>query len=777
MSAWKGWDVSVRRLSMRSYLVLLVLAIMLPGAIFAGFLFLRYYNSEIGRLHEDLQADARQLALTIDRELAGLQSTLRTLAVSSRVTQGDFEGFYRQAEEVKSFVGVNILLRDVKGQQLVNTRVPWGTPLPFEPLAGDREVIDTKTPFVSGVIVGAVAQRPLYTITVPIIKQNRVAYLLNLSVELSDLARLLNENIKPGEIAGVYDRARVVMARSDGIEGIVGKPAPSGFAPRGDETEGLWRGVDVRGQTVRAAFARSKLADWWVWVSVPDEVIVRPIREALETLGLLGGGLALAALFIAYAVGGRLASATGRLATEAAALGRGEEILPRQTAVRELNEIGQALTDASVRLRERARERDEAERDLLSLSETLERKVSERTHDLVEEMQRREETEAVLRQSQKMEAIGQLTGGIAHDFNNMLAVVLGSVDLAARRLEKGDAAIGKYLTNAREGAQRAASLTQRLLAFARQQPLMPKSEDINRLVAEMSDLLRRSLGETVKLETVLAGGLWRTYVDPNQLENAVLNLAVNARDAMPDGGKLTIETANAHLDDEYAIAHSGIPAGQYVLIAITDTGVGMPPEVIERAFDPFFTTKTGLGTGLGLSQVYGFVRQSGGHVKIYSEVGEGTTIKIYLPRYFGADAERTEAARRVPLPTNDGSVSVLVVEDEEGVRMHAVEALNELGYKVFEAESGTAALKVLDTNSDIDILFTDVVMPDMNGRRLAEEVTRRRPSIKVLYTTGYTRNAIVHNGMLDPGVSLLSKPFTLEQLARKIADVLKEKRA
>jgi signal transduction histidine kinase len=412
--------------------------------------------------------------------------------------------------------------------------------------------------------------------------------------------------------------------------------------------------------------------------------------------------------------------------------------------------------------------------ELKRLSESLERMVSERTHELVDEMGKREQAEDALRQVQKMEAIGQLTGGIAHDFNNMLAIVLGNLDLAKRRLAKGVTDVDQYLSGAQEGGKRAAALTQRLLAFARQQPLAPEPVDANRLVGGMSELLHRTLGEPVVIETVLTSGLWRVHADPNQLENAILNLAVNARDAMPEGGKLTIETLNAQLDDHYAAGHSGVPAGHYVMLAVTDTGTGMSREVIDKAFDPFFTTKkSGLGTGLGLSQVYGFVKQSGGHVKIYSEAGEGTTIKIYLPRHFGAEPPPRAASDNSTLPTNDGSVAVLVVEDEENVRRYSSDALRDLGYRVLEADSGEAALKIIDAERDIAVLFTDVVMPGMNGRKLSEVALERRPSLKILFTTGYTRNAIVHNGMLDPGVNLLSKPFSLSELARKVADLVR----
>jgi PAS domain S-box-containing protein len=378
-----------------------------------------------------------------------------------------------------------------------------------------------------------------------------------------------------------------------------------------------------------------------------------------------------------------------------------------------------------------------------------------------------------LRQAQKMEAVGQLTGGIAHDFNNMLAVVIGSLDLLGRRLGTEDDRARRYVDAATDGARRAALLTQRLLAFSRQQPLRPEPIDPGKLVTGMSDLIRGSIGSDIRFETVLAGGGWRAHADPNQLENVLLNLAVNARDAMPDGGRLTIETQNAHLDDRYAAAHPGVPPGQYVLIAVTDTGSGMPDHVIAKAFDPFYTTKSvGKGTGLGLSQVYGFVKQSGGHVKIYSEAGQGTTVKVYLPRLLGAERERAVELASPDLPLGERAEVVLVVEDEPAVRQFSTDALTELGYRVLVADGAAAALRLLDAHPEIALMFTDIVMPDVNGAKLADEARRRRPDLKVLFTTGYTRNAVVHNGVLDPGVELLGKPFTVEELAVKVRAML-----
>ncbi|GHC89211.1 hypothetical protein GCM10007320_36630 [Pseudorhodoferax aquiterrae] len=410
--------------------------------------------------------------------------------------------------------------------------------------------------------------------------------------------------------------------------------------------------------------------------------------------------------------------------------------------------------------------RHRAERALRELNDTLERRVAE-------EVAARSKTEEALRQAQKMEAVGQLTGGIAHDFNNMLAVVIGSLDLLGRRFVDGDPRARRYVEAAKDGAKRAAQLTQRLLAFSRQQPLKPEAVDANKLVAGMSDLLRRSLGGAIRLETVLAGGLWRTHVDPHQLENVILNLAVNGRDAMGEHGRLTIETANCHLDERYAAEHLGLAAGQYVLVAVSDTGTGMSPEVIAKAFDPFFTTKeVGRGTGLGLSQVYGFVKQSGGHVKIYSEVGQGTAVKVYLPRLLGPHQDDNLAEPQQAVPQGDSRELVLVVEDEPAVRQLSVDALTELGYRVLEADGAAAALRLIDAHPDIDLLFTDVVMPEVNGRKLADEALKRRPQLKVLFTTGYTRNAVVHNGVLDPGVQLIGKPYTIEELATRVREVL-----
>jgi signal transduction histidine kinase/DNA-binding response OmpR family regulator len=377
---------------------------------------------------------------------------------------------------------------------------------------------------------------------------------------------------------------------------------------------------------------------------------------------------------------------------------------------------------------------------------------------------------AILRQSQKMDSIGQLTGGIAHDFNNLLQVISSNLTLLQRDIADTPKAMQRY-NHAAMAVERGAKLTRQLLAFARRQPLEPHAINLSRIIGDTTELLRHTLGEDVEIETVVAGGLWNTLVDPTQVENVIVNLAINARDAMAGGGKLTIELANAYLDETYASKHVEVTAGQYVMLAVSDTGSGMTPEVAERAFEPFFTTKGAQrGTGLGLSQVYGFVKQSGGHIKLYTELGHGTTFKIYLPRTRQPD----EFAESVSLtPVSGGSETVLVVEDDETVRAAASDMLAEMGYRILQADNPDAALAVLRSGATIDLLFTDVVMPgNVSTRDMARAAKEIHPRLQVLFTSGYTSNSIVHDGRLDDGVSLLSKPYTKDELARKTRSVL-----
>jgi signal transduction histidine kinase/ActR/RegA family two-component response regulator len=413
-------------------------------------------------------------------------------------------------------------------------------------------------------------------------------------------------------------------------------------------------------------------------------------------------------------------------------------------------------------------------------------RLRERTALLEDEAKLRRETEDKLRQAQKLEAVGRLTGGIAHDLNNLLTIILGNLDTLRRRLsnpsslplsDETNAALLELADAAQQGARSAAQLTHRLLAFARRQPLEPVKVDLNLLVSGVTEFLRRTLGETIGLECILGGGLWPIFADRNQLESALVNLCVNSRDAMPNGGKLTIETSNAYLDEIYAAQFDGVAPGQYVSISVTDTGTGIPAEALEHIFEPFFTTKLGgKGSGLGLAMVYGFVKQLGGHIRVYSEPGQGTTVRMYLPRPMHAEEMRAAPPARLAdtarVPRATRQETLLVVEDNQSVRRYARSALEELGYSVIDAGSTEEALRVLEGRTQVDLLFTDVVLPDANGRELWEMALKLRPNLPVLFTTGYTRNAIIHQQRLDAGVKFLNKPYTQRELAIKIRDVL-----
>ena len=409
----------------------------------------------------------------------------------------------------------------------------------------------------------------------------------------------------------------------------------------------------------------------------------------------------------------------------------------------------------------------------------------ERTRELEEESKLRREAEATLMQAQKMEAVGQLSGGIAHDFNNLLTIIIGNLDAMKRQLAMlaglepaRDIAgkLSKSLDAALRGAQSSAQLTHRLLAFSRRQALEPQRLDLNRLVSGMLEMFRRTLGSDISIETVLGAGLWPTFADGHQLENVLLNLALNAKAAMPDGGCLTIETANTYLDDAYVRRFGDIKAGQYAVLCVTDTGTGIAKDILEKVFEPFFTTKPpGEGSGLGLAMVHGFVKQSGGHVRIYSEEDHGTTVKIYLPRLIGEEVSAVPAGKaegEQAIPRAKPGEMILLVEDSEGVREYARDILLELGYGVIDAANVQEALRAVAKKPQISLLFTDVVLGESNGRVLADEVRRIYPNLPVLFTTGYTRNAIVHQGRLDPDVQLLNKPFTQQDLARKLRELL-----
>jgi len=414
-----------------------------------------------------------------------------------------------------------------------------------------------------------------------------------------------------------------------------------------------------------------------------------------------------------------------------------------------------------------AEQRLHGEAALRHANETLEQRVEQRTRELMD-------TEAALHQAQKMEAVGQLTGGLAHDFNNLLTAITGGLELLKMRLAQGRTTdLDRYINIAASAAGRAASLTHRLLAFSRRQTLSPKPTDVKQLVNGIEELIQRTVGPSITVETVNAAGLWPSLIDPSQLENAVLNLCINARDAMPDGGRITIETGNRWMDRRTA-SERGIAPGQYISLSVSDTGTGMPPEVIAKAFDPFFTTKPlGLGTGLGLSMIYGFARQSGGAVSIYSEPDKGSTVSIYLPRYLGEADQPGEAQASGDAPRSLQGETVLVVDDEAAVRVLVTEVLGDLGYAPLEAEDGASGLRILNSDARVDLLVTDVGLPGgMNGRQMADAARVQRPGLKVLFITGYAENAVLSHGHLEPGMHVLTKPFSLDELAGRIRELI-----
>jgi signal transduction histidine kinase/CheY-like chemotaxis protein len=411
-------------------------------------------------------------------------------------------------------------------------------------------------------------------------------------------------------------------------------------------------------------------------------------------------------------------------------------------------------------------DRIEAERAQRVLNETLETRIAEALAE-------REEAENALRQAQKMEAVGQLTGGLAHDFNNLLAGISGAFEMIGVRLAQGRTGdIEKYLAAGQGATRRAAALTHRLLAFSRRQTLSPKSIVINRMLGDVSELVRRTVGPQIEVQTIAAGGLWPAMVDVNQLENAILNLCINARDAMPHGGKITIETANRWLDERAARDHDLTP-GQYVTICTSDTGAGIDKAILDRVFDPFFTTKPiGQGTGLGLSMVYGFARQSNGHVRIYSEVGHGTMVCIYLPRHRGECEEEVILPGELTVEADAGA-TVLIIDDEPSVRMLVGDALGDIGYRCLEAGDGPAGVRILESKTRIDLLVTDVGLPGgLNGRQVADAARALRPDLKILFVTGYAENAVLNHGHIEPGMEVLTKPFAVGELRRRVATML-----
>ncbi len=755
--------------SFRSILFLIAIAGVLPAIVFSGLLLKRFADNERARAERGLIDSTKAIARGIDAQFAAAEAAALALAGSALLQTGNIEGFETRLRRTAHETGRDFVLVGADGRQLINTLVPEGTPLTQNQPNLLTKVFAEGRIVISDVFLGKSSNRLLAAVGVPVVHDGAVRYALSATLYAKDFEPVMQEPGVPDDwIISIVDRNGVHMMRSHGNEQFAGKPlVPVLLQHMKTEGTGLLRTTSLEGIPLVSTVQYAPKSQWAAAVGLPLSMLETPVWETLTQLLIIAVVLAALSFFLAFLVARSLDLSIGKLTSAASALGRGAVIEPPESRVKEFSAIGDVLARTSMTLR--------------SLTSSLETQVAERTFELSQsntkltaEIKRRMETEAQLVQMQKIEAIGQLTGGIAHDFNNMLAVVLGALRLLQRRLQRGDTDVDKFVNAAIEGAERAANLTSRLLAFSRQQPLAPEVIDGNKLIAGMGEILRRTIPESIHIETVLAGGLWRCFADSPGLENAIINLAVNARDAMPNGGKLTIETANAALDDAYAASRPDVKPGQYVMLAVADSGAGMTADVIARAIDPFFTTKpAGQGTGLGLSQVHGFIKQSGGHLAIYSEPGQGTTVKLYLPRHF---AEAQEAQRRTvrgaDVAVTGNNETILVVEDDAEVRKLVIEMLAELGYATIEAENGIQALGKIDAHNQIALMITDVVMPGMNGRVLAGEVHLRRPALPVLFTTGYTRNAIVHHGVLDPDVHVIIKPYTIETLAAKVQELL-----
>ena len=757
------------------------------------------------------------------------------------------------------------MVLDLSLQQIANTLVPYGTELPT---SGDPETalraIASKSPQVSDLFTGAVAGNLRLTVVVPALQQGEVRFILRLSFFPDRMLQLMQgQRLPHGWVSTLSDRQGKVIARSELQERFVGTTvSPDLLTARGEPVISPARDLD--GTPVLRVVAPTKVG-WFVAATVQQGLIDAAARAAIRDTVIGGISLLLLSLLCAYAISRRLRVPIEALARQAGALGRGEKLAPIDTPIREIGVVTAALSAAEAGLRERARQRDEADaalrinqaqfqaimdhapvfvfvkdlagnytfvnraaetwvgasitpavgqtvRDIMSkegadeveLTDakviatkapvqremTIETPTGRRTMlsvkfplldatnsvsaigTIVTDITDRKHAEAQLSQAQRMEAVGQLTGGVAHDFNNMLTAILLNADLLATEIQ--DDGLRQLAEAMCRAAEHGAELTRRLLAFGRRQTLLSRPTDINELLSDMVPLMERTLGEHIEIKLARGADLWPATVDRGQLESAVLNLAVNARDAMPNGGGLTIETANAELDENYPSSNPDVRAGSYVMIAIADTGSGMAPDVLARAFEPFFTTKdVGEGTGLGLSMVYGFIKQSEGHVRIYSEVGVGTVVRLYLPRSRDA-AVPSVTTPPVELPT--GTETILLVEDDALVRAYASAQLAALGYRVVAAEDARRAIEMVEHGCAPDLLFTDMIMPGgMNGRELAEHLRRRHPGLKVLYTSGYAHGAMTGEPAGTVQVRhLLGKPYRRHDLATKVREVLDE---
>lgn len=740
------------------YVALLCLGTVVPTILCSALLLQQLVADQGVQAASRAQGSADRLTTLLDGKLLNLTAVVQALATSPLLDDGNVAAFRAQALRAAEGQDYGLVLQSAQGERLVDTSLPAvrGATSSGGPPAL-QTVLESGRAKVSSVYRDDTTGRPLIAVSVPVVKDGAVNYVLSATQSPSKLLA----SISPPNVNRTW---RIELVDRKGASAASIGPSIALGGPQ--------------------AVARSKVSDWRLAVRGPRvgafSVATGRARDRIVAFGVVTTLFGLAA---AGLLGRSMSRSLKRVRNSAHALaGDGRETAPG-SSIREIRDVEEALEKVALLLREQTTQKDQHAAALADLNANLETRVSDETRELAHanarlesEAGERAAVEAQLRQMQKLEAVGQLTGGIAHDFNNMLSVVIGSIELAQRQKGPGQGHLDRLLSDALSGAQSAAALTRQLLAFGRQQSLSPRKIDLNEVVFGMRDMLQRTLGEKVVVDLRLSGDLWPSFLDRPQTESSLVNLAINARDAMPSGGTLTVETTNVSIDEATSSALERVAPGDYTVVTISDTGTGIPPELLSRVIDPFFTTKEiGKGTGLGLSQVHGFLRQSNGYLRIYSEQGSGTTVRLYVPRH---DSQRDERSIGVDdqIDTSEKEKIVFVVEDNDVVREASVRGIRELGYEVIHASSGEEALKRLAVVAKVDLLFTDVIMPGMNGRELAEAASRAKPGIKVVYATGYSKNVAL-NGLVDKGRPVIEKPFTLNQLATFLQQALTDEAA
>jgi signal transduction histidine kinase/CheY-like chemotaxis protein len=750
----RRWWRAPARLSLRARLVLLVVVSIVPLMAFGLANQYLQYRDAIAVTRQQTLEFARNLTAAVDQELQTRTVALQVLALSPAVhgKDLDIEEFRARAEavSVQQFPGSNVVLLRADGQQLMNTLLPADAPLPLRPnMATTRRVFATGQPAVSDLYIVPTGPRPVVSIDVPVMRADgSVGYVVSSNTRLEDFAEIVRRQGLPDTwIISIFDRRGVNLARRPSPERFVGRPAGDMLLGLlSTQQEGTFETTSREGTAVVGAFSHSTRFGWASAVGVPHTEVVMPaLHAAARTLAadslLLAISIALA-LVLARQIIGPIAELRHLAATD-----DGDAVLAAPpTGLREADEVAGALRSAEEKRRQSEHDKEQAHAAL-------------------------HESEEKLRQSQKMEAVGQLTGGLAHDFNNLLLVVIGNLEMLLDS-PKADPALRPLAQQAMEAAQRGADLTRSLLAFARRQPLRPRPVALDQLVRNLTRLLGRVLGERIAVTLDVAPDVWPVVVDPAQLEAALVNLATNARDAMPQGGRLLIATANRTLDAEYCDQHPDVAAGDYAMIEVRDNGAGIAPDVLPHIFDPFFTTKeTGKGTGLGLSMVFGFIKQSGGHINVASEPGAGTTFRMYLPR--DKEAPARDERKAVEPPVAGGGETILVVEDNPSLRALVRVQLASLRYRVREAANGDAALQVMASGERVDLLFADIVMPGkIDGYELVRLTRERWPAIKIVMTSGFPGTGRERDTAAFAGIPLLIKPYRRADLAQTISRVL-----